>query len=267
MTRVRDLWTYLRLFLRLVAIQLRSSMEYRADFLISVGGAALQQVVSLVLLAVLFRQVPMLGGWNVWNVVLLQGLVATSVGLGELAGNGAWRLRVDVGSGDFDRILVRPVPAALAQLATNAAVHGFGNASVGVLLVAVGLDRSDAWHWWTIPFLAATILCGFVITVAINLMANLPVFWEPSADSSFPTFIARLRDFARFPASIYPGLTQVFVMLLPYSFVSYFPTLLLLDRGPLRWLGLATPLVAAATVALAAIAWRKALDRYQGAGQ
>jgi ABC-2 type transport system permease protein len=56
----------------------------------------------------------------------------------------------------------------------------------------------------------------------------------------------------------------------PSAFVAYFPALAILDRpdplGLPHALRYAAPVVAAAAVGVAALVWRAALRRYQGAG-
>lgn len=258
----------MRLYLRLIVLQLRTAMEYRGDFWIAILGALLQQAVGLIFLITFFGVVPSLGGWPVWNVAVLHGLIMTSLGLTEMFAEGAWRLRIDVNSGSFDRVLVRPLRPALQQLSSAASIHGLGDAGLGVAMLIAGLVGSElVWHWWTVPVLIMTGLTGTVICAAVHLITNLPVFWEPAAQSAFPTMVSRMRDFAKFPLTIYPGPLRVVVMVIPYAFVSYFPALLVLGRGgPERWLGLATPAVAALTVLAAAGLWRIALNRYQGVG-
>jgi ABC-2 type transport system permease protein len=258
----------LRLYVRLILLQLRTTMEYRGDFWIAIVGALLQQAVGIVFLITFFGQVPALGEWTVWNVLLLHGMIMLAIGLTEMFAEGTWRIRIDVNQGTFDRILVRPLPPVLQQLSSSSSIHGLGDAGIGVAMLIVGLGGSQvAWHWWTVPVLIMATASGFVICASINLITNLPVFWEPSAQSAFPTMVARMRDFAKFPLTIYPGPLQLAVMAIPYAFVSYFPILFVLERGgPERWLGLATPLVAAATTLAAIGFWRVALNRYQGVG-
>jgi ABC-2 type transport system permease protein len=113
-----------------------------------------------------------------------------------------------------------------------------------------------------------TILASSIMIGAINFIINMIGFWEPSAQSALPTMVALMIDFAKFPLDIYnlviKGLVTVVV---PYTFISYFPALLLLGKAtPWRWLGLATPVASAIVVGFTAWLWDKALDRYQGVG-
>lgn len=259
----------LRIFLRLQLVQLRSAMEYRADFWIAAVGAILQQLVSIVFLVTFFGHVSSLGGWSLWRILVLQGLVMTADGLREMFADGVWKLRADVNDGSFDRVLVRPIPPALQQVTALASIHGVGNAGLGLVVLVLGLAHSGmVWHWWTLPVLVITVLCGSVLNTAISFLTNMIAFWEPSAQSAFPTLIALMRDFAKFPLDIYgAGIRFVVTVVLPYGLISYYPSRLLLGVGNAQGWWAATPAIAAAAAGLiASMVWRRGLHRYQGVG-
>lgn len=266
---VTSLRKNLRIYFKLQLMQIRSTIEYAADFWIGIFGAMMLQVSGLVFISALFMQIPEVAGWNVWNILVLYGLATIPTGLRELFCDGFWMLRSRVNTGEFDRVLVRPVSPALQSATALVSVHGFGGITLGTVLLVLGLSRSDAvMYWWTIPYLLVVIISGTVLVSAISMAINLTGFWEPSAQSALPTMLALTIDFAKFPITIYNGVIQTFVTLfIPYAFVSYFPALILLERdSDWRWLGFATPLAAAWVVLVTRFLWGKALSRYQGVG-
>lgn len=258
-----------RLYVTLQMAQLRAAVEYRADFWIGIVGAMLQQAAGLVFVSALFAQIPDVAGWTAWNVAILYGLAMIPKGITELFCDGPWMLRDKVNTGEFDRVLVRPISPALQSATAIVSIHGLGQLILGTVVLWVGISRSEIFlTWWTLPFLLMTILASSIMIGALNYVINMIGFWEPSAQSALPTMLTLMIDFAKFPLDVFNlvirGLVTVVV---PYAFISYFPALLLLDRDTLwRWLGLATPVVAALVVTLTAWLWSKALNRYQGVG-
>lgn len=258
-----------RIYLTLQLAQIRAAVEYRGDFWIGIVGAILQQAAGLVFISALFAQIPEVAGWTVWNIAILYGLALIPKGITELLCDGPWALRSKVNTGEFDRVLVRPISPALQSATALVSIHGLGQVILGVVILWMGLTRSDiAFTWWALPFLLITIVSGSVMIGAINFVINMIGFWEPSAQSALPTMVALLIDFAKFPLDIYnlviKGLVTIVV---PYAFLSYFPALILLDRDtPWKWLGFSSPLAATAVVAFTAWLWSKALNRYQGVG-
>lgn len=259
----------LRIYLKLQLMQIRSTVEYAADFWIGIVGAMMLQVSGLVFITALFHQVPEVAGWNAWNILLLYGLAMVPTGLRELFCDGFWMLRSKVNTGEFDRVLVRPISPALQSASALVSIHGFGGVILGTTLVFLGLTRSEvAFHWWTLPFLVVTIVSSTILVSAISMLINLTGFWEPSAQSALPTMLALFIDFAKFPIDIYNGAIRTFItIVLPYAFISFYPALVLLDRdSDWQWLGFFTPLAAAWMILATRFVWSKALNRYQGVG-
>lgn len=259
----------LRLYTKLQLVQIRAAVEYRADFWIGIAGAMLQQGAGLVFISALFSRIPEVAGWTVWNIAILYGLAMLPKGLTELFCDGPWTLRGKVNSGEFDRVLVRPVSPALQSATAIVSIHGFGQVILGIVVLWLGLSRSEiAMQWWTLPYLGLVVASSAVMIGALNFVINMIGFWEPSTQSALPTMLAMLIDFAKFPLDIYTIVIRGLVtIVMPYAFVSYFPALLLLDRDTSwKWLGLATPLVTILVVLVTSWLWGKALNRYQGVG-
>ncbi|CAI9409210.1 ABC transporter permease [Aestuariimicrobium sp. T2.26MG-19.2B] len=258
---------HLKVYAKLQLAQPRSAMEYRGDFWIGILGALLLQSSQIVVLITFFHQVDTLGGWTMAEVMILQGLVTICLGLGEMFTDGTWALRGSVNDGTFDRILVRPMPPVLQQMAQLASIHGVGNVGLGGALLGLGLAHAPVqWRWWTPLVLLLTLLCGFVLNAALNLLVNTIAFWEPSAQSAFPTLISTLRYFASFPLDIYGrSIRLVMTWLVPFAVITYLPTSVIL--GLKSWPWALTPIAAATLTALVASAvWRVGVNRYQGVG-
>jgi len=258
-----------RLYLKLQLIQLRTAVEYRADFWIGILGASLMHGAGLVFVTALFGQIDELGGWSAWEVAVLYGLTLIPAGLRELFCDGPWLLRQLVNSGEFDRLLVRPVSPAMQAATRLASIHGVGQLSLGLTLLFLGTSRSGMdWTPWKAGFLLISVISSFGLLIAIGFLVNMTGFWEPSAQSAIPTAYAMLIDFAKFPLDIYSTVIKGLVTVVaPYAFISYFPALVLLGKdSPWRWLGFTSPLVTLLAVYGTARLWHRALDRYQGVG-
>lgn len=266
---MQDIRKNLRIYFKLQLMQIRTTIEYAADFWIGILGAMMLQISGLVFISALFTQIPEVAGWSLWNIVLLYGLATVPTGLRELFTDGFWALRFRINTGEFDRVLVRPVHPILQSATAMASIHGFGGVILGSTLITLGLSRSDvAIQWWTVPYLLLVILSSAVLAGSIALLINLIGFWEPSAQSALPTMLGLFIDFAKFPLEIYNNVIRgIVTVILPYAFISYFPALVLLDRdSPWKWLGWLTPLAAVWMVLLSRWVWGKGLARYQGVG-
>ena len=256
-------------YFRLQLLQLRTAVEYNTDFWIGIAGATLTQVSGLVFISALFSQIPEVEGWTVWEIALLYALALIPKGITELFCDGPWALRPLVNSGEFDRLLVRPIPAALQTATRIASIHGLGQTGLGIVVFTMASNRIDLdWSLGKALFLIMILISGTVMIGAINYLVNLVAFWEPSADSAIPTLFSVMIDFAKFPLDIYNVLIRgLITVVIPYAFITYFPALVLLDKdSSVRWLGYLTPLITAVVVAVTAAIWRLGINRYQGVG-
>lgn len=258
-----------RLYLRLQFVQLRTVVEYRGDFWIGILGAALDQLGGLLFIWAFFGHIPEIKGWTVWQVAMLYGLALLPKGLTELFCDGPWTIRAKVNSGEFDRILVRPISPALQTATAIASIHGLGQVGLGTAILYLGASRAGIdWNPWKVIFLVIVLGCSTVMIGAINYLVNMIGFWEPSAQSAIPTMYARMIDFAKFPLDIYNIVIRLIVTVLaPFAFVSYFPALVLMEKDTnWKWLGYAAPLATLTVVFVVRWLWDKALRRYQGVG-
>lgn len=260
---------YVRIYLKLIALQLRATIEYRADFWIGILGAVLMHGSGLVFISVLFAHIPDVAGWTVWQVALLYALTMIPTGLREMLGDGVWTLRGQINRGDFDRVLVRPLSPAVQTMTALASIHGSGNAVLGLVVFAVAASRAGIdWSVWKVLWVLLTVVCGLAIITAMSFIANLMGFWEPGTMSGLPFMIANMVEFGKFPLELFAWPIRFLItVVLPYGFVSYYPGLVLLDKPTdWRYLGYATPLATLLIALATAWLWRQGLKRYQGVG-
>lgn len=72
---MRNLLFNFAIYLRLINIQIRSQMQYRASFLLDSVSTFFMMVMYFVALSLIFDRFSNLGGWNLGEVAFLWGLV------------------------------------------------------------------------------------------------------------------------------------------------------------------------------------------------
>lgn len=260
---------YVRIYAKLIALQLRAAVEYRADFWIGILGAVLTNGIGLIFISVLFAHMPTVAGWTAWQVTMLYGLTMIPTGLREMAADGVWALRGQINQGQFDRVLVRPLSPAVQTMTSLASIHGTGNFVLGLVVFLVAANHAGIdWSLWKVLWELLTIVCGLAIITSMSFIANLMGFWEPGTLGGLPFMIANMIEFAKFPLELFAWPIRFLItFVLPYGFVSYYPGLVLLDKQTdWRYLGYATPLATLIIALVTSWLWRQGLRRYQGVG-
>ena len=259
----------IRIYFRLIFLQLRMYVEYRGDFWIGIVGAVLMQGASLVFITAIFSRIPEIGGWTVWEISTLYGFTLMAYGLREVFCDGPWTLRGTINQGKFDQVLIRPLSPALQTATLISSIHGSGNFLLGLVVFLVATSRAGIdWTLLHVGWVVLAVVCGVVIVSCVAYLANIVAFWEPGTSSAFPFMISNLIELVKFPLELYGWVIRIGLSsILPFAFVSYYPALVLLGKdSPAQWIGYLTPLVAFLMVAVTAFIWGKAINRYQGVG-
>lgn len=258
----------LHIYATLQFLHLRTHLEYRLDFTIGFIGAFIQHLTGFIFIWALFTAIPEVEGWTMWEMAFLYALMVIPRGIVELLFDGTWRLRVLVNSGEFDRILLRPISPFTQLFTQHFTVHGFGTVGLGYLILFYSsVEVNITWDLGKLIYLMVTIVSSSFIISSINLVTNCIAFWEPSATSALPFMVANTTELAKYPLRIYaPALQFIFSWILPFAFISYYPGVLLLDRPETTWISYISMLPAVIVILLARLVWRIGLSRYQSTG-
>lgn len=257
------------IYAKLQILHTRAHLEYEADFWIGIIGAFLRHVGGFVFIWVLFSRLTSVHGWTLWEMTFLYALATIPLGLVEVFFDGQWVLWSLIQRGDFDRLLLRPLSPALQVITQLSSIHGLGSVILGSGVLVVSLaNLHPAWTPGKTLYLLGVLASSVLIMGSINYITNCSFFWDPGANASFPLLVQNSVDFARYPLDLYARAAQMFVtFVLPFAFISYYPTLLLLDKiTPTPLLSYLSPLAGPAVAVLASLVWSRCLLLYQGTG-
>jgi ABC-2 type transport system permease protein len=261
-----------RVYRKILASRVRSQLAYPVSFALDALAQAVGQGIELVVMLAVFTQVDTLGGFSRDEVLLMYALSGISFGLADLAVGQLDDLPRWIRTGEFDVLLTRPL-GALAQLATSdLQLRRLGRSATGLVVLGVVLGVA---HVPATPpnlvLLVTTPLIGAVIIGAIWVATCSVSFWVVEGRELANAFTYGSTLTSAYPITVFgPWLRRLLCFAVPAAFVAYFPVLALLDRpdplGLPHALRYASPLVAVVAVGVAALVWRTAVRRYQGAG-
>jgi ABC-2 type transport system permease protein len=168
---------------------------------------------------------------------------------------------------ELDCVLTRPLGSlyqvfleTLRPLDLNGVVLG------AVLMVYAAFHLDLAWGITEWALLLPLIAGAFLVYSGFFLALASVSFWSLDRSGITPPFMT-LSRFGQYPTTIYgPTLQTILSTAVPFAFIAFYPSTLLLGRAEFRLFGLLTPLVGAGVFAFAVLVWRKALARYESAG-
>ncbi len=251
---------------------IRSTMAYRASFVLSAFGNFAMTALDFVTILLMFSRVDALGGWSLPEVAFLYGLSGISFGLADLAIGSMERLGRRVRDGTLDTLLVRPVPVLAQVAADRFALRRLGRVTQGLLVLGYALVVLDVdWTPAKVLLMPVAVLSGAGIFCAVFVAAAAFQFVAQDAAEVSNAFTYGGTTMLQYPPTVFAlDLVRGATFVVPLAFVNWLPASYVLGRPyPLDlpgWVAFAPPLVAAACCAPAGLAWRAGLRSYRSTG-
>jgi ABC-2 type transport system permease protein len=268
----RPLAEYLSLYWMLVLARARGQMRYKVSFILLLVGSALNVLIDLVEILVLFRFLRTLVGWTLPEVALLYGFATASFAIAEAMAMGFDSFHRNVVQGTFDRVLVRPLGAFFQVFASDLGVRRLGRIAQGLIVLGIAVSSLDViWTADKLLVFAMTLVCGTLIFFAFFVIGAASSFWTIQANEAVNIFTHGGSFVTAYPADVFAGwLRRLMTFVVPLAFINYYPTLYLLDRAdPLGlpdWVRLLSPVAAIALLLVARLIWSRGVRHYQSTG-
>ena len=261
------------LYKTFVGSRLRSQMQYRESFLLMLVVGVLGFSTELLALIILFNRFGELAGWSVGEVAFLYGLASASFGLAEMFGAGYDGFADTIRRGEFDRVLLRPRGVFAQVLSADFQLRRLGRILQGMLALGLAFAWTSVdWTVMRLAYLPVVLVCGAIIFTAFFVLGATLCFWTVESTEVVNIITDGGNEMASYPLTIYHVLMRrFFTFVLPLAFVSYFPSLYLLDRPEAAdwptWLLVISPLGAAAfLIIVSRAAWGFGVRHYRSTG-
>jgi ABC-2 type transport system permease protein len=261
-----------RTYRLVAAMWIRSTMAYRASFVMTTVGNFAATALDFVAILLMFSQVDALGGYPLPEVAFLYGLSSVSFGLADLAIGSMDRLGRRVRDGTLDTLLVRPVPVLAQVAADRFGLRRLGRVTQGALVLGYALIELDLqWTPLKLVLMPVMVLGGAGIFGAVFVGGAAFQFVAQDASEVQNAFTYGGTTLLQYPPTIFAkDLVRGVTFVLPLAFVNWVPAAYVLGRplplGLPQWTAFASPLVAAVCCALAGVVWRAGLRSYRSTG-
>lgn len=99
----------------------------------------LSQVSNLAVVGIIYTNIPTVGGWSVWEILLLYGYLLFSEGWVNFFFQGSWKIAQMVNKSEIDRFLVRPLPTGMQMAASRIDFDGLNKMIIALGILSVGI--------------------------------------------------------------------------------------------------------------------------------
>jgi ABC-2 type transport system permease protein len=264
----------LGIYWRMLAIHIRSQMQYRSAFFMETLSTALATFLAFLTLALVLERFDNISGWRLAEIAFLYGMVEAAFGVMDMIFSGYdpanFGTRVRMGS--FDQMLLRPISLTLQVFGSDFQTRRLGRIFQGLLVL--GFAFSQLQIEWTIlkliylPVVAASLIAFFG---GLFIIGATITFWTIESIEFMNIFTYGGSEMMSYPMNIYPPpLIRFFTFIVPAIFLNYSPALYFLDKpDPLGLPGFAPFLAPAAGFGVLAAAmafWKYGIRHYQSTG-
>lgn len=255
------------LYMKYFAMHLKSQMQYKLSFLLTVLGQFLISFTVLLGMWFMFLRFQGVEGFTLPQVLLCFASVLMAFSLAECFARGFDLFPRMIGNGEFDRVLVRPRRVVPQVLAAKIEFSRLGRLVQAFMVFAYAIPTSGvSWTWDKIITLVLMVACGCIVFFCLFLVYAAFTFFTLEGLEFMNIFTDGGREFGRYPFSIYgKDVLRFLTYVIPLALFQYYPLLFLLDRekSPLYMLA---PLLGLFFALPAYAFWRYGLSRYKSTG-
>jgi ABC-2 type transport system permease protein len=264
----RKIKRYSILYRKFIGQDMKRLLEYQLDFIVQFIASFLMQIAGLITIWGIFTQVKEINGWSYWEIVMVYSLMYFSIGFGEIFFEGPWSINGLYHTGKLDYMFVKPVPVLFQIFASRIGFNGIGNIMTAIIIfITAVLHCTSSISVINILLFLMLFTISLPIKGAIILAANCITFWTKAPGNAFGNLIHNIGEYTKYPITIYPKFIQfVVTFLVPYGFISFFPTSLLLEKGLGAKLMLVAPVITLYCIYLAVKLFKKGLTLYESVG-
>lgn len=252
---------------------IKSWFQYRIDAILKSTSVFLREISNAVATYFILSKFEVIDDWTMNEVFLLYGFLFLSYGVLVIFSTGLREFESIIRNGSFDRFLLRPQGLLFQIIGSNADwFAAIGQGGAGLVLFLVGSFYANiTWNIYKILFLVLALLCGVLIQFSIFLnIASLSIFLI-KANNIRDIFYWNLRKFACYPITIFsPIIKFMLIFVIPFAFVNYFPTLMLLEKNldnfQKIFVVISELLVSVIMLIQALLFWKYSVKRYKSTG-
>ena len=257
----------MRLFWKFIGMHFRAQTQYRASFLLTIGGQFLTAFSALVAVYFLMDRFHAIGGFSLSEILLCFAIILMAFSLAECFVRGFDRFPSVLANGGFDRILVRPRGAMLQVLCSQIEFSRLGRLVQAVLVFCYAIPASPVvWTADKIALLILMIASGVAVFSGLFVIRAALCFYTTEGLEFMNIFTDGSREFGAYPFGIFgETLLRFYTYVVPIALVQYYPLLYLTGRSTSLW-HFAAPAIAFVFLVPCRLIWSIGIRHYRSTG-
>jgi ABC-2 type transport system permease protein len=258
-----------KMYFKLLSCSFRCQMQHRASFFMLAFAHFLSTLVDIIGIWVLFDRFKIIKGWSFAELALIYGMMHMGFAVAEAFARGFDTFSQIVKSGEFDRLLLRPISTLVQVASREVQIMRVGRFIQGLLVLVWGCSELGIALYSLNALIILLAIIGIIsLFYALFIIQATLAFWTTETLELMHIVTYGGLESGQYPMHIYkPWFKGFFTFIIPLACVAYYPVAIILKQEDLPfWLGMITPLAGIAFLYLACQLWNFGVCRYQSTG-
>ena len=262
----------LRLYLRSMAMLLKSQLQYPVSFFLQTAAQLVMEAGELLAVILLVDRFDRLNQWAAGDLYFFFGVMSVTFYLTECFGRGiTGNFPSLVRTGQLDTLLLRPRGVLTQVLCSAVDPRRVACIAVGAVSLAVG-SRMSGIVWTPVKALLLTesVFCGFWLVLGLFMIEAVLCIHSVRSVEIANTLTYGGRSACQYPIDTYPRpLRILFTVVAPFALVMHVPISHILGKplfGWPLWAAFAAPLAGLVVFSVMYLCFRLAMRHYRSAG-
>lgn len=258
---------YLNLYKKYIDIQVRSMMQYKTSFFLTVIGQFLVSFNVFLGIYFMFQKFHSVEGFTYSQVLLCYSITLLELTLAEAFFRGFDTFSAIISKGEFDRIMVRPRNEMFQVLGSRIELTRIGRMLQAVVMFIYGIVKSEVnWTWDKWLAILFMLLGGAVVFSGIFIIYAAICFFTIEGLEFMNVLTDGAREYGKYPVNIYgKRVLQFCTFVIPYALIQYYPLCYLLEKNS-RWWYLLLPLLSMVFLVPCIGLWKFGVRHYKSVG-
>lgn len=223
----------MKLYIKTLKMHIKSTLEYKASFIISFISQILVFFSYYFIILSLFSKFGNIKGFTLYEVLLCFSIIQFGYAFCETFARGIDQFDKLIIKGDFDRLLIRPQNILIQVLCYDLDLVKISRLIQAIIVFVIALvNLNIEWTILKVVALILMVLSSIVIFFGIFLLAASFCFFTIQGLEVRNLFTDGGKHMAQYPIGVFnKGFIIFFTIIIPYAFVNYYPLLYVLGKS------------------------------------
>ncbi|MDE1850661.1 MAG: ABC-2 family transporter protein [Candidatus Micrarchaeota archaeon] len=197
------------------------AMAYRVQYMFWFLNYALQVIMTLIFITIVYQVSNGIGGWSYPQMVLLSATTMIVIGIIKYFVDIGW-VGQNLINGNFDTVLTKPIPSYLTFFISTNSSGALGGVISGVVLFAYAASQLSFGLLGIAEF-AIMILLGSIVTLLFVMVMIMYSYSKFKGGGWINWMFNIIANITKYPLSIYGlGGSLIFTFVIPVGFANYY---------------------------------------------